>query len=68
MSYTSEKEILVPTIDALLTGIQEFSTRTDARIANGREWRETHLMHLNRLRNELGVIAIELVKLKGTTP
>lgn len=66
MSVRDEKQALEPHIDTILGGIEKFNAAVRERI-HSQDWKATHLLELQRLRQRLLDLEADLVALKHTT-
>ena len=56
MSYTSDDQLLAPSIDKILEGIDEFIEASNNRIEDAGEWKREHLQELADLGPKLQTV------------
>lgn len=68
MSYTPDNQLLNPSTETIIGGIDEFTAAVRERVSAGTsEWKERHLLDITELSNRLFTLRTELTILMGDT-
>ncbi len=67
MSHTPINQLLNPSIEKILDGIEELNKAIFESFKDSSEWRESHLNELSDIQTELSPLYLRLKQLKDTT-